>query len=162
MLEFLETLNGPKASAKVVDGKLVLSLPNALKPTVWQMNFEQYAASSLEVDGKGESFLLLMKTPDGKSVEIAPFSKREDAVKALVVASKALEQGPGGHFGSGVNLKKWVTPVLAILFLYFLLSVWASLGPIEPSSVQSSGFAAQGGAAQTGVPMSADAFLNAQ
>lgn len=168
MLNILDKINQPQASAKVVEGKLILSLPNALKPTVWQMNFEQYAASSLEVSDQDNKFILLLKTPDGKSVEVAPFASREDAVKGLVVASKALERGQSSsNFdGSGLSFKKILTPVLAVLFLFVLLSVWASLSTIEPGTMQQTSSSGYGSgapvAAETGVPMSADAFLGAQ
>ena len=40
-----------QSSARVVDGKLILSFPHALTPVVWQMDLSQTKASALEVQG---------------------------------------------------------------------------------------------------------------
>lgn len=162
------------STAKIVDGKLILSLPGALKPTVWQMDFDQYAASALEVNEQDKQFILSLKTPKGKDMEIAPFETREEAVQGLIAASQALEEGqgkirPASNDAGAVALnvaqakpkKGWVTPVLAVLFLFALFFVWASLAPIPPGSLSQGGSSAVGSpAASTGVPMSAEDFLN--
>ncbi len=165
-----------KSTAKIVDGKWILSFPGALKPTVWQMDFEQFEASALEVDEKGDQFSLILKTPQGKGMDIAHFESKAKAVQALVAASKALEGGQGkirpmAAHGAGGEVgysearpkRKWTAPLLGLLLLFVLFIVWVALAPRPPGSLgqQNSSF---GGApaSVSGVPMSADDFLRAQ
>lgn len=175
-------------SAKVVDGKLILSFPNALKPVLWQMDFAHVKASALEVDqtkeGKKEIWALNLKTTKGDTVEIAPFETREDAVRGLLAASKALEaasgqinpvanatssSNPAPHYtGHTTKKRRWPTIVLGLIacFTFFL---WYST---IPRPIRDSGLAAPNRTATattgsseaptTGVPMSADDFLNSR
>ncbi len=85
------------ASGRVVDGKLVLSLPDAIAPIVWQMDLNKTKASALEVLHEEETniFNLSLKTPSGESVHIAKFDERVKAVEGLMAASHALENAHG-------------------------------------------------------------------
>lgn len=175
------------ASARVVDGKLILSLPEAKNPIVWQMDLTQAKASALEVrtDEKNEIFTLTLKTPKGETVEIAPFEKRAQAVSGLMAASRALESAQGkirpmeittNEDGTvslpparqGTNGGKWIGAILVVLLIFVLINVWGSLSPNRVGTAGStvSSATAPGGAAMdgdmNGVPMSADAFLQKQ
>jgi len=87
---------GYTSSAKVVDGALVLSLPDAIAPVVWRMELGQVKSSALEVREKDEgTFMLTLKTPKGDVSEIAPFDERAKAIRALMAVSHAMEQGHG-------------------------------------------------------------------
>ena len=85
-----------KSSAKVVDGSLILSLPDAITPVVWRMELGNAKASALEVrqteDQEEERFILVLKKPQGDSSEIASYETKPKAVRALVEVSEALEK----------------------------------------------------------------------
>ena len=171
--------NSQKSSAKVVDGKLVLSCPGALNPIVWQMDFAHVKASALEVnENKNDgSFALKLKTPKGENVQIAPFAKKEEAVQGLMAASKALENAQGKiHAVPTKNTNSqtphtqtpeksassWIPAILGLALLIILLFVWSALSPHAPSSINQSvtpGSAASSANSTNGVPLSADDFL---
>ncbi len=84
------------ATAKIVDGILVISLPDAINPIVWQMELGQSKASALEVRaGADGTHILTLKTPRQDVQDIAAFTNRDQAVKALMTVSNALENGSG-------------------------------------------------------------------
>ena len=67
-----------KSSAKVVDGKLILSFPNAVNPVVWQMESQEAKASALEVnDNEKSGYDLVLKTLKGERVQVASFAEKE-------------------------------------------------------------------------------------
>ena len=167
-------LKSNKSSAKVVEGKLILSFPHANTPVVWQMDFIHVKASALEVQNDKDEgpYTLTLKTPKGETTEIAAFDKKEDAVKGLIAASKAMENAQGkipvttdtGNSVTAAPQKKkggWAAPLLGILMLIILLMLWGVLSPQTPNSIgignTSSQTSSSGGA--VGVPMSADSFL---
>jgi hypothetical protein len=83
-------------SARVVDGTLVLSLPDALTPIVWRLDLGQTKASALEVRVHDNgNHVLVLRTPKGEIHEIAPYETRAGAVQALMAVSQALESGHG-------------------------------------------------------------------
>lgn len=87
---------GYSASAKVVDGTLVLSLPDAITPVVWQMDLSQVRASAIEVRGADNGqFVLALKTPKGDVNDIAPYQTRAKAVHALMAITRAMENAHG-------------------------------------------------------------------
>ncbi|MGQ0527683.1 MAG: hypothetical protein ACT4OY_06630 [Alphaproteobacteria bacterium] len=179
MKNALQCIKGPGCgNVHVVDGKLILSFPNALTPVVWQMDLAQTKASSLEVMEKdgGKTHALLIKTPKGETLEVALFAKKSQAVNGLVAASRALSTAHGqirAHTVAGSNdtgenytvpaRKKgfsWKTFMLGILMLFILMTVWASLTP--PTAINESGDAGlpvPAPEAETGVPLSADEYL---
>lgn len=144
-------------SAKVVDGKLILSLPDALTPVVWQMDLAHAKASALEVlhNEAMSAYTLTLKTPKGETIEVAAFDERENAVEGLMAASAALENAHGlirGHEtasahpandGGSTGKKKktlspaqkkqkknrWITSILALVILFILFSIWVSVIP---------------------------------
>ncbi|HNQ91475.1 MAG TPA: hypothetical protein PKI93_00925 [Alphaproteobacteria bacterium] len=93
-------------TAKVVDGILILSLPDATFPVVWQMEVGQSKSSALEVRPAehGDGFTLVLKTPRQDVLEIAQYDSKEHAVRALITVSAAMEKAQGqirtGH-GTG-------------------------------------------------------------
>ena len=183
MKNALKSFASNPATARVVDGKLILSLPHALTPVVWQMDLTQARSSALEVrENKTQgSFVLVLKTPRGDDTEIAPFAARTDAIEALMAVSRALEKAQGqirpfasvGSSESGAtmtgNLKthsprsmgKWIAMTLGIILLLVLLNIWGAflprqtgVRPLEPAQLDQ-----VQPPADTGVPMSADEFL---
>ena len=169
------------AKANVVDGKLILSFPNALNPVVWQMDLNEAKSSALTVieseNHKG-AHTLALKSSAGKITDIAPFEQREAALDGLKIVANALENAHGqirpmtnsnNHSGYAPHhaprKRKWLNIVLVIVGLFVLLNVWAVMsGPSTTNqygSVQSTtaGAESQSDASEAGVPVSADAFL---
>lgn len=84
------------STAKVIDGILILSLPDAISPVVWQMELGQSKSSALEIrNGDNGQFILTLKTPRQDVLEIAAYANRDQAIKALLVTSSALEKAQG-------------------------------------------------------------------
>lgn len=178
------------ASARVVDGKLILSLPAANTPVVWQMDLGQAKASALEIRSNAESglFTLTLKTPKGETMEIASFNERERSLEGLMAASRALEnahgqikQSPGAndsalpvyttsYIDAETRAPKkgraWIF-ILVLAALFGLFMFWSSQMPLQVSApaTGSAGGASSAGApspSMNGVPMSADMFLQNQ
>lgn len=92
MLKSLRNKNHNDANASVVDGKLILSFPEAITPIVWQMDLNDAKSSSFEVTNDGDHFALVTKKQGAQKKEsIAPFSTKEQAVAALMATSSALK-----------------------------------------------------------------------
>lgn len=168
------------ASARVVDGKLILSLPSAVSPVVWQMDLGQAKASALEVrhDAEGNVHTLTLKTPKGETVEIATFSTRELSVEGLMAASQALENahgqirpGAANDAAAGAYIPaaavgkdkrgKLSTVLIALAALFILYVVWSMLMPLPVDTGSPvDAVATQAGAPDSGVPMSAEDYLS--
>lgn len=86
---------GYTSSAKVVDGTLVISMPDAISPVVWRMDFGHAKSSAIEVRDNDGHYVLILKTPKGDVNDIAPFDSKAKAVNALMAVSRAMEQGHG-------------------------------------------------------------------
>lgn len=158
------------SSAKVVDGNLILSLPDAINPVVWRMELGSVKSSALEVRATNDNtFLLALKTPKGDVHEIAPFDTRDKAVAALMNVSNALHRAEGRMSAittshstpayapekSG-SVWKWVLSIVGILFLLYILAFL--FVPASSTSPTSAGVGAPD-ATPSGVPMSADQYL---
>lgn len=165
------------ASAKVVDGTLILTLPNALSPIVWRMELGSVRSSALEVrSGANDTSVLTLKTPKGDVNDIASFAAKKDAVDALMSVSKAMESAHGQitpkSSGSGENFhqkleksskKRWVLTGIGVLIVLFLIKTMMGMSPTSMSASSGAGFAsnpAAEAAKQTvGEPVSADDLL---
>ncbi len=175
MLALLKTITGQsQTTARVVDGKLILSLPEAIKPVVWQMELGDAKASALEVqdDTQNNRYALCLKTPRGEAAEIAVFAKRSQAIGSLMETAKALQDARGQIQSRTETMSQPVqiapakkggalaASILGVCLLLVLLFVWNVIGnthagstSIAPSSVTPSA------ATENGVPLSADEFL---
>jgi hypothetical protein len=165
-----------KASARVVDGKLILSLPAANTPVVWQMDLGHAKASALEVRHNEEAaiFTLMLKTAKGETMEIASFSERERSIEGLMAASRALESGYGqikqgiandsaASAALDVSAPKkgrgWFV-ALALVALFVVFLVWGSLTPVSVMTTSQSG--ENPSLSTNGVPLSAEDYLKNQ
>lgn len=179
MKKLIETLTGGySSSAKVIDGMLILSLPDAVSPVIWRMELGHAKASAMEVRDNGNgTFSLVLRTPRGETNEIAPFTTRAPAVRALMSVSRALESGHGRSMppqaaGSGKVATETAAParrgglvpgLIAVGILIILISIFFSMTPrTVPMSVATAGgipasTATNGSTA--GTPVSADDFL---
>ena len=168
-----------ESSAKVVDGNLILSLPDAINPVVWRMELGSVKASALEVKQQANdgSFMLSLKTPKGEVHDIAPFQTREQAVRALMRVSVAL-QGAHGKIAPAVanptpgtttiinttekdsgSPLKWLFMLGAVLLVIFLFAYLSAVSS-QNTDITASGAAPDAPAdEQSGVPQSADQLL---
>ncbi len=181
-----------KSSARVVDGKLILSLPEALKPIVWQMDLGQAKASALEVSENQDhtGYRLLLKTPRGESLDVASFPTRDLALEGLMAASCALENAQGHIWAGGsaaqtpandglshphISLRsqvaqnssqgRWVGLFLALALIIVLGFIWNSPSTSLTEIAENTDLstpALSDPANNNGVPLSADSFLNEQ
>lgn len=183
--------NNNQPSAKVLEGKLILSIPHAIDPVVWQMDLSEVDASALKVEQKGKTdhYRLLMSASNDVSNEIAVFETKDAGIQTLMEISAALENAHGhmharsetnyasGNYSNPPYLRpqnrenkktgrKTGTIILGLVLLFVLFTFWASMQPAPPSMVQQSASttsqnqqASQNPADQSGVPVSADAFL---
>lgn len=176
-----------RSSASVVDGKLILSLPDATIPVVWQMEMSDVKASALEVrqDIANQNFTLVLKTQKGDETQIAPFENKENAVDALIAVTHALEQaqgqirplssGSGNQPSSGASpayhnnaragkgLGKWAGLAAVLVALFLVISFLRST---QTNNITNAGTlpatdtaSGPGTAESSGVPVSADEFL---
>lgn len=191
-MRWIETLTGNySASASVVDGTLIISLPQAVTPVVWRMELGHVRASALEVRKQDNgTHVLTLKTPKGDVYDIAPFDTRGKAVQALMSVSRAMEQAHGQmratvtggvandtsattHQATATTAAavptetskgRFVTGIIGTVLLLGLIAIFLNTtGPNPASSPTGSDHAASGGTAPapaTGVPLSADDFLN--
>jgi len=166
------------STAKVVDGILILSLPDAISPVVWQMELGQSKSSALEVrPADNGTFILTLKTPRQDVLEIATYASRDDAVKALLATSEALEKGQGQlksgeqyHYpvpalsslkGDGKSLWFWVKRVF-YTFMILILTLLAISVLYTVGKVILSGPASPTSSSTESSPISADDFLESR
>lgn len=165
MKTLLQSVTGQRRhSANVVDGKLILSFPDAMTPVVWQMDLGKTKASALEVQSKQKdtAFTLTLKTPKGENLNIATFEERKDAVSALIVTAKALENAAGhmhapyssdtpanqnkalipydgaaygGYYAKRRKPFPWLPLLGSIALIVVLLIVWGNLQPMRVGGV---------------------------
>lgn len=175
------------STASIVDGKIILSLPDAYTPVVWQMDLQEAKSSALEVkeDTKSNRFTLSLKNQKGEGIDIASYEDRSAAVNALMAASQALESGHGkirpqviqavnpnnaanyGNFSSPApqlqNSKdNKAGAVLATLMIIVLVLAWTFSIPKSSETVLRSARTSPAATGETGVPVSADDFLSRQ
>jgi hypothetical protein len=169
------------STAKVIDGILILSLPDAVSPVVWQMELGQSKSSALEIrDGGNGQFILTLKTPRQDVLDIATYANRDLAIKALLVTTAALEKGQGqlkaapaglangypvpvvtqNKTGALCILKKilmWLAGIAAGLILLLIVG-WLLLGVINVIMTPKLASTATSSSSSSG-PVSADEFL---
>jgi len=175
-------------TARVVDGKLILSLPGAINPVVWQMDLHDINASALKVEesSKPKGFKLAFSTSNSDVTDVAIFEEKSQAVEALMAASHALENAHGtihgieqahhephkyaAHIHMAHPHKQphhkghtWLKVIFVLVLLVALFTVWGNSQPRAPQSLQSAGDTVSQSQTQSaneaGVPVSADAFL---
>lgn len=164
-------------SATVADDHLVLSLPNATEPVIWRKSLDQIGSATFEVKkaSKEELYNLTLKKTKTTSETIASFSDKEDAVAALNAASNAFHAGPAAAKPSANQnepqkggRKKWLYALLALGIVIGLYMYMISLIPSQTVFTDGTGTTTNAPAAargpvtpeSTGVPVSADDFLN--
>lgn len=175
------------SSVKIVDGKLILSLPDAQTPVVWQMDLEhaQSSAFTVQEDKKAKSFSLVLKSNEGKTEEIAPFETKEQAVEILMETSNVLQNAHGqikpvsvvSNAGTAAPVavaqkeegSDKLGAVLAVALIVVLVFIWTvsssgTRSTAPGTSAESASVNALSGNVDprqsSGVPVSADDFLS--
>ena len=189
MLKNFKNKHHDDANASVVDGKLILSFPEALTPIVWQMDLSDAKSSSFEVTNDGDNYALVTKKQGAQKKEsIAPFSTKDQAIAALMATSSALKNGHGHIYPSGAaqpaqampqtiyhmpsqtaqnkgNAGKWIVAILCLLVIGFLFMMLANMQPrIAGSGGNTSAgntTASAGGSAASGAGNSAGVAVSA-
>jgi hypothetical protein len=185
MKRMIENLTGNySASASVVDGTLIISLPDAISPVVWRLELGQAKASALEVKASEGVYTLQLKTPRGTSNDIASFAVRGRAVAALMAVSRAMEKSHGQVYPAANDTepynpallpvptrkrKKQQQPggknrlgaiIAAIIIIIILGNIFLTMGPKRVKMASNSGTVTSEATKDTaGVPVSADDFL---
>ncbi len=153
VLKFKNNASSSRASAKVVDGKLILSFPDAATPVVWTMDVAKAKASAMEVLPKGDSgeHTLTLKSAAGEVIEVATFPSKDDALEGLMITADALENAQGAIRGSnaavandspspaqskpkaqkkpGETKRNVMGLVASLLFLGVMIMVWSFIMP---------------------------------
>ncbi|MBU6234653.1 MAG: hypothetical protein KGQ41_02315 [Alphaproteobacteria bacterium] len=164
------------SSAKVADGRLILSMPDAETPVIWVMELDDGASSVIRLENDKQGNNILKKYGGkGAAETVAVYRNRNKAESALAKISCALEKARNSRVHVGPNAQ----PVIirpaslpariftAFLYLWFIVYLGSSLSGYLTAIEQSAGLIPQntqaaatiGPVNETGVPQSADDFL---
>ena len=151
-----------RPTAKVVDNTLVLSLPDAKNPLVWRLDLRQVTSSAFEVRQDGDGYTLILRGSEKDVRDIAPFSSRKKAVRALMAAGRALEDAQTQNDLIAAPKKgragRWVAGILLLGVILFFFNVLTSPA-IRMATINSTPATGEQGSAPSGVPVPADEFL---
>ena len=175
------------STAKVVDGRLVLSLTDAQKPVVWQFDLSVAKSSAIELrETNGGETTLVLKTATQDAHDIATYDTNEKAVRALMAISRAMERAqgqmhapqagtypppaiiPAGAMNWKSIILKGISNIimtLVVLFLLFIGIVWFASpanNQMPPTAEPELGVSAPTAPTVPGTGQSADDFLNSQ
>ncbi len=166
------------SSVTIVDGKLILSLPDAKMPVVWQTDFTQAQSSVFTIqEDKKKTFTLISKNSENVVIEIATFDKKQDAVDILMDTSAVIQnahgqtkQSPSNNIpAQSVEKNDRTSAALALALIIVLGLIWtmSASKKLDPSAnTASSNSTSLNSASSTnpressGVPVSADDFLS--
>lgn len=164
--------NNVSSNVTINAGKLILSLPDAKSPTIWQVNIDaaQLSAFSIKEDSKKKTFSLVSQDSSESINEIAAFDDKQEAVDILMEISNVLQttqsknkSNPSNDNKTGSDNK--IGAVISVALIVVLIIIWtqtsskkSGLGTQGSASVSSS--SSVNASESSGVPMSADDFLN--
>lgn len=170
-----------KSTAAVVDGKLILSFPNASTPVVWQMDLLKTTEMAIEMrknEEEGGFSLVLKKAAQRGDKIIANFDREQEATSGLIATSKALKEAHGkmahmqAQSDGGVSLVQAASPAragslgkiaLVLILVVGLVGLYNMAQNMQLQQVRAeigSPGASASAPSQVGVPLSADDFLN--
>lgn len=79
-----------KATANVIDGVLIVSMPNAETPAVWRFDLSQVSIGGVEIRNDEGRFILGARNARGELQDIAAYPTRESATQALTEITAAM------------------------------------------------------------------------
>lgn len=171
----------PESSAAISDDCLIVSLPQAIEPTVWRLELDKAKNASFEIQSDEEKFsLVIKKSARSKPDPIGQFETKEDALDALLMVSEALKAGggkkpvttakkkdkpiseeplkPKSSNNNGGTIALIATLIVIGLFYYYWAKLMPTVDQIQTQEITSS-ILNSNPQSQTGVPVSADDFL---
>lgn len=118
------------SQASIRDQMLVLNLPNAVNPTVWQFDLARARTSGIDVvqNDKGQ-YQLRLKTADGEMHEIAVYAARDGAVAVLDLIHGTLAGAGASAQAPESASTNWQLAALTVLVFVLLCSFVLSLFP---------------------------------
>ncbi len=177
---FLTGQYGP--SAKVADGRLILSMPDAETPVVWIMDLNDAATAVLRLETDKQGLNVLKKYGGKAAAEtVAVYRSRKKAERALIKAASALEKARDSRLHVGPNsqpviirpasrigrfftlfLYAWFAIYLSMLMYNYMFSFAQTVSPEVPQMVrqlEQQQEKEKPAPSMDGVPQSADEFL---
>lgn len=170
-----------KPLAKLSDGKLVLTLPDAMTPVVWVINTNESGSFFMRVDRDDNGLYILQKIENSgktpKIEDIAYYTDRPKAVNAMMtighVMDKQTTTGGGRSFGRQFLKAIFILLVLALLAIFAIrfvvglqiaLSTPQVIAPVQTGQITApvEGPIVVDDPDAVGVPMSADSFMEKQ
>lgn len=181
----------PSSTASLVDGHLILSLPDAIDPVIWRMALDKIGTATfgIKTSNDNKTTKLILKPKKGTVEIIATFDSKKEATTALMLTSNALQTQSAQTINSDsserrtsttqdravkptpmaappapkAETQKWSIAILGALIVIGLYVYLTTLIPdtnigFEPSTPTS--FVTTSPQETTGVPISADDFLN--
>jgi hypothetical protein len=159
------------ASAKVADGRLVISLPDAETPAVWILDLAEASTCVLRIESDRQGLYVIKKHgAKGAAETVAVYRDRDAAQNALHRATRALEKARNNRGDRPSRFMRILFWMLTIWFLLYVLNIGrlmvamvanAFLASPQQTSAQVQGSSQQAAppADSAGVPVSADDFL---
>ena len=158
-----------KPTAKILDKRLVLSLPDAVTPVTWMMDLKEEGTFILKIDQNENGFFVLQKiSKEGKKTEdIAYYAKQNDAKRAMNLMTQVSGQKVTTPASLIWRIIRTLVFVVALVFvcavLYFNRDIFFGM-EIQQQAVntaqQRPNVVVSEDPNAVGVPMSADDFLN--
>lgn len=106
-------------TAKVSDGKLVLSLTDALTPVVWIIDLYDNPSLLLKTEATDDGHFVLQKIEPGADTpaveNLAFYKKKGHAVRAMDKATRALQERKSGGYSFLGGLLKMILAVFIVL-----------------------------------------------
>lgn len=164
-MSLLSRLTGLSADrrplARMVDGGLVVTLPNAETPAVWRLGRDRLNGAAVQVRAQEHLWAVGLDGPDGFS-ELGLYRRNDDAIAALDAISAALMAAGGGPRAAPLTgFRRWAMPAVVsgalLLLVVWLLSPVAVEPSGEPAPAETA--AEQAAEPPVGVPMDADSFF---
>lgn len=158
-------------SSAIRNETLVLTLPDAVNPVVWQFDLSSVRASAIEVQAHEGLNLLRLKTPRGEVHDIAAYVDRDRAVAVLSIIHRTLAGDGASNTNSralvtsdtnaapvsvGAAKGNWPLAVCAVIVLVLCLYLGTLM---RPPPLPGPAPAATPTAETIGVPQSADDVL---
>lgn len=129
-----DTFNSSAPSAKVTDGRLILTLTDAETPALWMMDLNDAATAVLRLENDRHGLFVIKKHGGkGPAETIAVYRDRRLAAHALQMASKALEKARDTRHQMvngrpiivrpGSRIARFMTILLLFWFVLYLMGL---------------------------------------
>ena len=166
---------GKKPKARILNNTMIVSLPDAIEPVVWQFDFNKHDLSAVKVRTTDNAFHIVLTTDasdkNGDKI-IAQYDDIGLATRALDIISGAAGGAAPSAFrldsfslyGFLMGSMKIILMLLAILLLFFIIltvfipAEWLSTGDTQETATSVPSIEPSG-EIESGVPQDAEEFL---